>query len=102
MAFWCIRAEFQSRGIPLPHQGARELRAKLPDLELDVRPLRSGELLQRGRADRVYTVAVAALPVQQRGRRLDQPLPNPRRLGVAVLNNSTPYRFHGLVGQPLL
>src|SRR5882762_8987865 len=101
MAFSRIRAEFQSRGIPLPHQGARELRTKLPDLELDVRSLRPGESLQRGRADRVYPVPVAALPVQQRGRRLDQPLPNPRRLGVAVLNNRTPHGFQGFVREPV-
>src|SRR2546430_7135847 len=89
MAFWCIRAEFQSRGIPLPHQGARELRAKPPDLELDVRPLGPVQLVERGPPDRIHAVPVAALPMQQRGRRLDQSLPDSRRARIAVLNNRT-------------
>src|SRR6266487_1453281 len=82
MTLWRIRAEFQSRGIPLSRQGARELRTKPLDLELDVRSRRARQLLQRGR-------------------RLDQPLPDARGVLVAVLNNRTPHGFQGFVSEPV-
>src|SRR6266699_1227681 len=40
--------------------------------------------------------------VQQRGRRLDQALPNPCRSLVAIANNRTPDGFQGLVCEPIL
>src|SRR6266498_4301232 len=97
-----IRSEFQSRRISLPRQGARQLHAKPLRLELDIRPPRPGELRLRRRADHLDAVPVAALEVQQRGRRLDQSLPDPRRVGVAVVNNRTPDGFQRLVGEPVL
>src|SRR5204862_4043636 len=100
-AFSRIRSEFQSRGIALPHQGARQLRAKPPGLELDVGPLGPAQLLERGRPNHLHAMPVAPLVVQQRGRRLDQPLPDSRGLRVALPNNRTPYGFQGLVGQPI-
>src|SRR6266508_3353297 len=78
-----IRSEFQSRRISLPRQGARQLRATPLRLELDIRTPGAGEL-------------------RLRRRRLDQPLPDPRRVGVAVVNNRTPDGFQRLMGEPVL
>src|SRR3990172_6035708 len=100
-AFCLIRAKLQSRGGSLPRQGPRELRAKVDKLELDVRPLRPAELLQRGRADDAHTVPVAAPQVQQGGRCLDQPLPDAGRVRLTVRNYRTPDGFQSLVGFPI-
>src|SRR5881396_892339 len=96
-----IRAEFQSRGIPLSRQGARELRAKPLDLELDVRSERARQLLQRRPPDGCDPVPVAALQMQQRRRGLDQPLPDACHVVVAVPNNRTPDSFQGFVSEPV-
>src|SRR2546428_11823817 len=69
VTLWRIRAEFQSRGIPLSRQGARELRAKPLDLELDVRSRRAPPLLPRSRPPRCHAAPAAAPPLPQRGRR---------------------------------
>src|SRR2546428_8015096 len=68
VTLWRIRAEFQSRGIPLSRQGARELRAKPLDLELDVRSRRARQLLPRSPPARLNAVPVAPPPLQPRGR----------------------------------
>src|ERR1051325_9677818 len=99
VALSVIRPEFQSRGIPLPRQGARQLRAKVHGLELDVRPLRAGELLEGRPTDDIHAVTVAAFSMEQRGRRLNQPLPHGRR---GFRNNRTPDGFQGLVSEPVL
>src|ERR1051325_4917006 len=99
VALSVIRPEFQSWGIPLPRQGARQLRAKVHGLELDVRPLRAGELLEGRPTDDIHAVTVAAFSMEQRGRRLNQPLPHGRR---GFRNNRTPDGFQGLVSEPVL
>src|SRR5437016_14269114 len=47
-------------------------------------------------------MAVPALLMQQRSRRLDQALPDACRGGVAVTNYRTPDGFQGLVGGPIV
>src|ERR1044071_8333357 len=87
-------SEFQSWGISLPRQGARQLRAKLYGFELDRRMLRTGQLLERRRSNHNRAVTVPAGSVQQRGGGLNQPLPDPR---LVFLNNRTPDCFQRLV-----
>src|SRR5205823_13540241 len=94
-----IRPEFQSWGIPLPRQGARQLRAEAHGLEFDIRPLRAGEFLESRLADDCHAVTVAAPLMEQRSRRLNQPLPHRRR---SFRNYRTPQGFQGLVGEPVL
>jgi len=85
------------RGIPLPRQGPRQLGAELHRLKLDRRVLRPGQLGERGRTDGHDPVPIAALPMEQRGRGLDQPLPH---LPFCSLNNRTPDGFQGFVREP--
>ncbi len=61
--------------------------------------LGTGQLRQRRRADRRHPVPVAALPMQQRGRSLDQALPHPPFVS---LNYRTPDGFQGFVCEPEL
>src|SRR2546425_5197097 len=65
-------------------------------------PRRPRQLLQRRPADRRDAVAVATLPMQQRRRCLDQPLPDAGRVRVAVSKYRTPDGFQGFVGKPVL
>src|SRR5438034_5651705 len=92
-------SEFQSWGISLPRQGARQLRAKLYRFELDRWMLRTGQLLERRRSNHNGAVPVPAGSVQQRGGGLNQTLPHPR---LVFLNNRTPDCFHRFVRQPIL
>src|SRR5258708_33913977 len=73
-----IRPPFQSRGITLPRQGPRQPIAEVHRFELDGRMLRAGQLLQRRGTDPNRAGPIALLAVQQRRRRLNQPLPSPR------------------------
>src|SRR5690348_16887621 len=72
-----IGSEFQSRRIPLPRQGARELRAKRDHFVFDHGERRPRELLQRPGAHYDHAVTVAPGAVQQRGGGLDEPLKDP-------------------------
>src|SRR5207249_12148350 len=69
---------------------------------LDIGPLPARQLFERAPAHRRHPMAVPALLMEQRGRRLDQALPDARRGGVAVTNYRTPDGFQGLVGEPIL
>jgi hypothetical protein len=89
-----MRPEFQSRGITLPRQGARQLRAKLNRVELDLGSLRAGQFLEGRCSNHDGAVAVPASPVEQRSGSLDQPLPGPR---LVFLNNRTPDCFQRFV-----
>src|SRR5207245_10993646 len=53
-----MRPPFQSRGLSLPRQCARQSRAKYRGFELDVGPLRARQLLERGGADRSHAVLI--------------------------------------------
>src|SRR5437870_10777356 len=68
-------------------------------LEPATRPLRAREFLEGRPTDDVHAVTVAAFSMEQRGRRLNQPLPNRRR---GLRNNRTPDGFQGLVSEPVL
>src|SRR5213078_5220221 len=92
-------SEFQSWGISLPRQGARQLRAKLYGFELDRWMLRTGQLLERRRSNHNGAVPVPAGSVQQRGGGLNQTLPHPR---LVFLNNRTPDCFQRFVREPIL
>lgn len=85
------------RGIPLPRQGPRQSGAKLHRLKLDRRVLWPGQLGERGRTDGHNAVPIAALPMEQSGRGLDQSLPH---LPFCPLNNRTPHGFQGFVREP--
>src|SRR5439155_25379732 len=65
-------------------------------------PLWPRRLLERGPAHHGDAMPVPPPLVQQRGRRLDQALPNPGRSLVAIANNRTPDGFQGLVCEPIL
>src|SRR3989442_14143238 len=78
VTLWRIRAEFQSRGIPLSRQGARQLRAKPLDLELDVRSRRARPPLPPSRPDGRNALPGAPPPTQQGGPRPGPPPPDAR------------------------
>src|SRR5437773_1853066 len=92
----------------LPGQGPREPLAKPNRFDLHVGPLWPRQLLERGPAHHGDAMPVPPPLVQQRGRRLDQALPNPCRSLVAIANivaianNRTPDGFQGLVCEPIL
>jgi len=92
-------SEFQSRGITLPRQGARQLGAKSYGFEFDLGSLRTGQLLERCRSNDDGPVTVPTGPVQQRGRGLNEALPD---LRLFPLNNRTPDCFQRFVGEPIL
>src|SRR5213593_4697413 len=69
--------------------------------DLDVRPLRARQLLERRPADDRDAMPIPPSLVEQRGCPLDQPLPNTRRRLVAVPKYRTPDGFQGLVGEPI-
>src|SRR5437867_11837813 len=92
-------SEFQSWGITLPRQGARQVRAKLYGFELDVGSLRTGQRLERRCSNHDRAVTVPAGSVQQRGGGLNQTLPDPR---LGFLNNRTPDGFQRFLRQPQL
>ncbi len=92
-------SEFQSWGITLPRQGARQLRAKCYGFELNRGMLRTGQLLKRRCSNHDGAVTVPASAVQQRGGGLNQTLPDPR---LVFLNNRTPDCFQRFMCQPEL
>src|SRR2546427_9117412 len=92
-------SEFQSRGITLPRQGARQLGAKFYGFEFDLGSLRTGQLLERCRSNDHRPVTVPTGPVQQRGRGLNEALPD---LRLCLLNNRTPDCFQRFVRSPEL
>src|SRR5512145_331052 len=92
-------SEFQSRGLALPRQGARELRAKFHRFELDLGLLRASKLLQRCCANDHRPMAVPTGPMEQGRGRLNVALPDP---GLALLNNRTPDCFQRLVREPIV
>src|SRR5438309_9983369 len=87
-------SEFQSRGITLPRQGARQLGAKFYGFEFDLGSLRTGQLLERCRSNDHRPVTVAAGPVQQRGRGLYDAL---AVLRLFLLDICTPESFSRVV-----
>src|ERR1051325_12195105 len=91
------RPESQARGVPLPREGTRELRAKLYRVEFDVGGLWARELLERRCSNHDRAVAVLSRPMQQGGSALNQALPDPR---FVFLNNRTPNFFQRLVREP--
>src|ERR1041384_2285765 len=91
------RPEFQARGISLPRQGTRQVRAKLYRVEFDVGRLWARELLERRCSNHDRAVAVPSRPMQQGGGALNQALPHPR---FVFLNNRTPNCFQRLVREP--
>src|SRR5260370_6878642 len=74
-----MRPEFQSRGVALSRQGARQLRAEAHRFELHRRVLRARQFLERRRPHGGHAVAVAPTLVQQPGPPLNPPLPHPGR-----------------------
>src|SRR6185295_8818409 len=91
--------EFQSRGISLPREGARQLRAKVDGFEFDLGPLRTGQLFEGCRSNDDHAVPVPARAMQQRGGGLNQSLPH---AGFVFLNNRTPDCFQRFVRQPVV
>src|ERR1041384_6314416 len=91
------RPEFQARGISLPREGTRQVRAKLYRVEFDVGRLWARELLERRCSNHDRPVAVPSRPMQQGGGALNQALPHPR---FVFLNNRTPNCFQRLVREP--
>src|SRR5882724_2315448 len=95
-------AQLQSWRLGIAGERSRQLLAKPNRFDFDVGPLRARQLLERRTAHHRHAMPVPPLLMEQRGRRLDQSLPNACRSFVAVTNNRTPDGFQGLVGQPVL
>src|SRR5881396_2728924 len=74
---------------------------QLQSRRLGIAGERSLQLLERGPAHHRHAMPVPPLLMEQRGRRLDQSLPNACRGLVAATNNRTPDGFQGLVGEPV-
>src|SRR5436309_9543602 len=70
--------------------------------DLDIGPLGARQLLERRPADDRDAMPIPPPLVEQRGRPLDQPLPNTCRRFIAVPKYRTPDGFQGLVGGPIL
>src|SRR5881398_1925343 len=85
--------QLQPRRLGIAGKRSLELRAKPNRFDLDIGSLP---------AHRRHPMAVPALLMQQRSRRLDQALPDACRGGVAVTNYRTPDGFQGLVGEPIV
>src|SRR2546422_495454 len=77
--FSLTRAELEPRRIGVRRERPRELLLESYRLELDIRPLRAGQLRERRPSDDLDAMSIAAALVQQRCRGLDQPLPHLRR-----------------------
>src|SRR6267142_483805 len=92
----------QSWRLGIAGQRARQPLAKLHRFDFDIGPLRARQLLERRLAHHRHAMPVPPLLMEQRGRRLDQSLPNTCRGCVAVTNNRTPDGFQGLVGEPIV
>src|SRR2546427_295338 len=96
------RTQLQPRRFGIAGKRPLELLAKPNRFDLDIGSLPARQLFERPPAHRCHPMAVPALLMEQRGRRLDQALPDPCRAGVAVTNYRTPDGFQGLVGEPIL
>src|SRR5207244_1625610 len=96
------RPQLQPRRLGIAGKRSLELRAKPNRFDLDIGSLPARQLFERAPAHRRHPMAVPALLMEQRGRRLDQALPDARRGGVAVTNYRTPDGFQGLVGGPIV
>src|SRR5256885_3771147 len=94
--------QLQPRSLGIAGKRSLELRAKPNRFDLDIGSLPTRQLFERAPAHRRHPMAVAALLMEQRGRRLDQALPDACRGGVAVTNYRTPDGFQGLVGGPIV
>src|SRR5882762_10408412 len=94
--------QLQSWRLGLAGERSRQLLAKPHRFDFDFGPLRARQLLKRRPAHHRHAMPVPPLLMQQRGRRLDQSLPNACPGLVAVTNNRTPDGFQGLVGEPIL
>src|SRR5437773_11044253 len=96
------RPQLQPRRLGIAGKRSLELRAKPNRFDLDIGSLPARQLFERAPAHRRHPMAVPALLMEQRGRRLDHALPDACRRGVAVTNYRTPDGAQGLVGQPIL
>src|SRR5229473_8256840 len=96
------RTQLQPWRFGITGKRSLELRAKPNRFDLDIRPLPARQFFERPPAHRGHPMAVPALLMEQRGRCLDQALPDARRGRVAVTNYRTPDGFQGLVGEPIL
>src|SRR6267143_1081883 len=94
--------QLQAWRLGIAGERSRQLLAKPSRLDFDVGPLRTGQLLERRPAHHRHAMPIPPLLMQQRGRRLDQSLPDACRGFVAVTNNRTPDGFQGLVSKPIL
>src|SRR6266516_1065607 len=92
----------QARRLGSAGKRSLELRAKPNRFDLDIGSLPARQLFERTPAHRRHPMAVPALLMEQRRRRLDQALPDACRGGVAVTNYRTPDGFQSLVGEPIL
>src|SRR6266550_6442747 len=94
--------QLQPRRFGIAGKRSLELRTKPNRFDLDIGSLPARQLFERAPAHRRHPMGVPALLMEQRGRRLDQTLPDACRRGVAVTNYRTPDGFQGLVGEPIL
>src|SRR5213596_2266363 len=94
------RPQLQPRRLGIAGKRSLELRAKPNRFDLDIGSLPARQLFERAPAHRRHHMAVPALLMEQRGRRLDQALPDACRVGVT--NYRTPDGFQGLVGEPIV
>src|SRR5207245_3531529 len=94
--------QLRPRSLGIAGKRSLELRAKPNRFDLDIGSLPARQLFERAPAHRRHPMAVAALLMEQRGRRLDQALPDARRGGVAVTNYRTLEGLQGLAGRPIV
>src|SRR5438128_1269373 len=107
LPFSVVHTEFEPRSLRRPpgrplvaRQCSGQLRPERDGVELDVGALRPVELLQCRTPQLDHAVPVAALPVQQRSRGLNEALPHPGLS--ALLNNRTPDGFQRFVREPVV
>src|SRR6266480_146469 len=100
--------QLQARWLGIAGERPRQLLAKSNGLDFDIGPLWALQLLEGRSTHHRHTMPIPPLLMEQRGRRLDQSLPNACR-GVfavtnifALTNNRTPDGFQGLVGEPIV
>src|SRR5947208_5007599 len=100
--FSIAKTQLQARRLSIVGDRSRQLLAKANRFDFDVWPLRARQFLERRPAHHRDAMTVPPPPVEQRGRRLDQSLPNACSDLVTVTNYRTPDGFQGLVGGPIL
>src|SRR2546430_2711934 len=94
--------QLQARRLGIAGERPHQLLAKPNGLHFDIGPLWTLQLLEGRSTHHRHTMPIPPLLMEQRGRRLDQSLPNACRVLVAVTNNRTPDGFQGLVGGPVV